>query len=158
MRDAQGISLHLAAWARDERAAQEQTLEVLEEQERAVRARDLGAVDAAVERLRLIGERGAARGRRRDQLLSDLAQAWDVPRAALTLGSVVERLGDDGAALAELRRELRQGAAQVLRASRRVAVLVSTLRRVSGEVIEMLLTDEDGTPLHGGGALVDAEV
>ena len=44
-------------------------------------------------------------------------------------------------------------AARVRRTSRRVAVLVNALRRVSREVVEMLLTDEDGTPCKARGTV-----
>lgn len=158
MRDPHSLALHLAQWSRDERDAQLASLDLLEEQERAVRARDLDAVEAVGEQLRAQGARGATRARRRDQLLGELAAIWGVPRTALSLGSVAERLGKDDAGLAELRVELRHVAARVLRTSRRVAVLVNTFRRVSREVVEMLLTDEDGTPLHQGGGLVNEEV
>ena len=158
MRSATGIALHLVAWAREECAAQEEALAVLEQQELAVRGRNLTAVNEAAEKMRELGPRGATRGRRRDQLLGQLAQVWNVPREALTLGSVVERLGKDAGELGELRIKLRHSTSQVLRATRRVGVLVTALRRISGDVIEVLLTDEDGSPLHEGGALVDAEV
>ena len=158
MRDPKGIAMHLTAWAREECEAQAHALQVLEAQERAVRSRDLPAVEAASDDVRALGPRGMARARRRDQLLGQLAKAWEVPREALTLGSVVERLGDDAEELRQLRQELRDRASEVLRASRRVGVLVSAFRRVSGEVVEMLLTEEGGAPLHEGGSLVDAEV
>lgn len=157
MRDPRSVALHLAAWAREERAAQEEAVLVLRDQERAVRARDLDALEAASRRLEELGRRGALRARRRDRRLADLARIWSVPASALTLGSVAERLGSDGAELAELRGALRQGAAELLRVTRRVGALVAAFRRVAGEVVELLLTDEDGTPLHAGGGLVDAE-
>ena len=138
--------------------AQEQALKVLEAQEHAVRSRDLQAVEAASDEVRALGPRGMVRARRRDQLLGQLAKAWEVPREALTLGSVVERLGDDARELSELRLELRDRSSKVLRASRRVGVLVSVFRRVSGEVVEMLLMEDGCAPLHEGGSLVDAEV
>lgn len=158
MRDPKGIAMHLTAWAREECEAQEQTLKVLEAQERAVRSRDLQAVEAASDEVRALGPRGMARARRRDQLLGHLAKAWEVPREALTLGSVVERLGDDAKELSQLRQELRDSSSKVLRASRRVGVLVREFRRVSGEVVEMLLTGDGSAPLHEGGSLIDAEV
>jgi hypothetical protein len=157
MRQPRAIALHLGAWAQDELAAQQLLLERLAEQEAAVTARDLAGVENCGEQLAQLSRKGAKRARRRGVLLGELAQAWQVPAGALTLGSVVERLGPDGAQLAELRVQLREGAAQVLRATRRTGHLVNAFRRLSKDVIELLLTDEDGSPLHNGGALVDAE-
>lgn len=157
MRDERTLAVHLAAWAKDEVAAQQQLLAALERQEEAVRVRDHGAIESAGEELERLSGTGATRARRRDFLLGQLAELWQVPRSVLTLGSVIERLGPKGELLVDLRAELRDGAALVLKKSRRVAALVNAFRRLSNEVVELLLTDEEGTPLHQGGTLIHVE-
>ena len=157
MRDPRAIAMHLCAWAREELEAQQATLDVLERQEQAVRERDLDGVEMTSIAFERLTARAQSRTKRRGQLLRLLADVWQVPVGALTLGSVAERLGPNGQELAGLRQELRDGAAEVLRRNRQVGALVATFRRVAGEVVELLLTDEDGTSLTTGGALVDAE-
>ncbi len=151
------IALHLAAWVREELDAQKQLLAVLDEQAAAAKGRDLDRLERAGELLQEHGNKGAVRARRRDRLLGELASQWSVPRSALTLASVAERLGSDGEELQGLRKRLRAGTAEVLLHTRKVGVLVAALGRVTREVVQVLLTDEDGSPLHNGGGLVDAE-
>ncbi|MDA1264114.1 MAG: flagellar export chaperone FlgN [Planctomycetota bacterium] len=157
MRDPRAIALHLCAWAREELEGQQAALALLERQERAVRDRDLAGMETVSAELGKFAAKGQSRAKRRNHLLGMLAGIWQVPQRALTLGSVVERLGTDGKQLAQLRQELRDGAAQVMRTMRKVGALVAAFRRVTGDVVELLLTDEDGTSLTTGGALVDAE-
>ncbi len=157
MRDPRSIALHLEAWGREELDAQARTLELLEDQEQAALEHDLESVQATSAAMEALGSQGTARARRRDSLLAELAAVWNVPPSALTLASVSERLGAAGQALRALRTELRSTTAAVLRHARRVGLLLCAHRRIAGEVVELLLTDEQGRPLHGGGALVDAE-
>ena len=58
----------------------------------------------------------------------------------------------------QIRNELREATARVVRQNRRVAALVGLHRRVNQEILELVLADEDSNPLRQTGALVDAEV
>jgi hypothetical protein len=148
----------LEAVLREEVAGQRGLLELLRRQETAVVARtpeSLAEVVAAIE-----GElsSAAARRLRREPIIQRMATLLAVAPSSVTLRSLAERLGADGRKLTELREELRETAARIVRQNRRVAALVGLHRRVNQEILELLLADETSNPLHGAGALVDAEV
>ena len=148
----------LVAVAREEVASQERIAALLERQEASVRRpgdEEFQAATAALE-TELAG--APQRASRRDRALRDLAAELRVAPSALTIGSVVERLGDRGAALAIERDRLRDAAREVQRRNRRVATLVRLHRQVTKELIQVVLGPSDGGDVHSGGSLIDAEV
>jgi hypothetical protein len=64
---------------------------------------------------------------------------WGVSANALTLGSIVERLGPAGEPLERLRDELRTRIAAVLRKNRRVARLVHVQSSLVNDTVSTLL-------------------
>lgn len=150
------------ALLREELASQRRLGALLEEQRRAVVARTPDALEDVTGRLEQELASAAARRQRRDELLRRVARTLGVAPSALTLGSLVERLGADGARLGELRLELRGAAADVVRANRQVAAAVALHRRLNQEVIELCFAETGGasttSPLSGAGTLIDAEV
>ena len=149
---------HLLGWARDEVAGQRRLLATLELQEEATIAHDVGRVDEHTAAIQAELGRAPGRAERRETLVQALAAHWNVPASVLTLTSIAERLGPEGESLLQVRSDLRDIAARVARQGRRLGRLLSVHRQLARETIEILLTDEQGNPLHDEGTLVDAEV
>ncbi len=148
----------LEALLREDLASQRSMLALLRRQEAAVVARtpeDLVAVTSEIE---VEVSSSAARRMRREPVVRRIAELLRVAPSALSLGSLAERLGADGARLLTLRDELREATTRVVRQNRRVAALVGLHRRINQEVLELVLADEDSNPMQRAGALVDAEV
>lgn len=157
--------VQLSAWAKEELEAERRLLALLEAQEKAVRAGRTEDVRASGDALARELPGGAARERRRAQVIGELARALGVQAGVLTLSSIVRRAeaaGEEVATLARLRDELRVCVAAVVRTGRRIA----TLARYHQEVLEDLLrilssspeTSADrGERALGEGVLVDAE-
>jgi hypothetical protein len=147
----------LVAWTQEELGARRRMLGWLERQERAVVSADSTELESATHGLAaeiaLQGERGV----RRQKIFGALASAWSVPAGLLTLSAVVERAGPAARGLADLRGELREAAAAVLKKNRRIAALVRVHRRVIEDVIRVLVDGVEGGPLSEAGHLVDAE-
>ena len=78
--------------------------------------------------------------------------------SALTLGSIVDRLGDAGAPLAQERERLRDVVLDVQRVNRRVAALIRMHREVTRDILNSVLGEGSGTLPFEGGTLIDAEV
>ena len=75
-----------------------------------------------------------------------------------TVGSLVERLGSEGALLAAERAQLIELSQEVGSLNRRMATLVRLHRQVTRDLIQVVLGSEDGGDVHAGGSLIDAEV
>lgn len=148
----------LEAILREELAGQREMLELLRRQESAVVARTPEALIAVTAEIEAAVSSASSRRVRREPVVRRLAELMQVAPSSVTLGSLVVRLGEEGARLAELREELRDVTARVVRQNRRVAALVGLHRRINQEVLELVLADEHSNPMQRAGALVDAEV
>jgi len=152
----------LLAAVREDIAAHERILEILAEQEASVRRPADERFQEATAALERELSRVPQRKIRRDRVLKGLAEHFGVAASALTIGSVVERLserpGEGDSALARDRERLRELAIEVKRCNRRVATLVRLHRQVTRELIQVVLGPSDGSDVHAGGSLIDAEV
>lgn len=148
----------LIAAVREDIAAHERILEILGEQEASVRRPADERFQEATAALERELSRVPQRKIRRDRALKGLAAHFGVTSTALTIGSIVERLGDENSALARDRQRLRELAEEVKRCNRRVATLVRLHRQVTRELIQVVLGPSDGSDVHAGGSLIDAEV
>ncbi len=148
----------LIAAVREDIAAHERILEILAEQEASVRRPADERFQEATAALERELSRVPQRKIRRDRVLKGLAEHFGVASTALTIGSIVERLGDENSALARDRERLRELAIEVKRCNRRVATLVRLHRQVTRELIQVVLGPSDGSDVHAGGSLIDAEV
>ena len=143
---------------REEVAAHERILELLTAQEDSVRRPGDEAFQASTTALEAELGRTGQRTARRERALRDLASDFGVAQSAMTISSIVERLGDDGAILAQERDRLTEIAKEVQRRNRRVATLVRLHRQVTKELIQVVLGPMDGGDVLDGGSLIDAEV
>lgn len=156
MKNLQALMNRLTACVRDDAAAQRRVLKLMEGQEQAILERQPARIERANAELEAELERVEPRNRLRGEVLDALAAHWGVPRGAVTLASVAERFGPGSEPLLQLRGELRLLAADVTRASRRLAALITMHRQIARDVIGLLLTDENGNPLEREGTLIDA--
>ena len=148
----------LLAAVREDIAAHERILVILDAQEIHVRRPADDAFQQATAALERELSRVPQRKSRRERVLRDLAAHFGVSTSALTIGSICERLGTDGTALAQDREKLLELATEVKRRNRRVATLVRVHRQVTRELIQVVLGPTDGGDVHAGGSLIDAEV
>lgn len=158
---AQRMAGRLVAVLRDEVAAQERILELLERQESQVVAPSSEGFSAATEALEAELQRAPHRAQKRGKALSGLASAFGVSAQAMTLTSLVERLGaaPQAAAIAAERDRLAENAAHIQRRVRRVGALVRMHREVTRDLVQLILgSGEDGEDVRQGGTLIDAEV
>ena len=70
--------------------------------------------------------------------------------------SIAERFGSNAERLLELRDQLEEVTRETQRLGRKVGALIGVHRRVTRDVLETLLTDENGNPMNDEGTLVDA--
>jgi hypothetical protein len=90
--------------------------------------------------------------------LTALANVWGVAPATLTLGSIVQRVGDEGRRLARQREDLQHAAGSVARQSQRNGLVARLHQRVTSQVLQAVLVDGgDGASLTEGGTLINAE-
>lgn len=151
-----GMCTALESLLGEEIAGKKLLLRELERQERALVAAEHAEVESATHAIEAEITRELDRARRRDLILGRLAAHWRVSVKALTLSSVVERAGEAGLRIDELRIVLRALAADVLRRNRRIARLVA----VHEELVEETMTAVLGTR-HGAtetGVLFDARL
>lgn len=123
----------------DEIAGKAQLEEALENQEKAIVAAQRDDLDVATRAIELELGRELDRSRRRAAIFARMGAHWGVAGNALTLGSIVERLGPAGANLERRRGELRARIAAVLRKNRRVARLVQVQSSLVNETVSELL-------------------
>lgn len=148
----------LLAVIREDVAAQERIAALLEDQEASVRQPASAAFHKATSELSAELGRSSRRKAKRDAALKELAAELGISaRRAMTLGSAIERLGDDGAALDVERRRLHELGEQVRQRGRRVAALVRMHRQVTRDLIQVVLGEEEGVDVRSGGSLIDAE-
>ena len=148
----------LEAHVQEEIGAQSRVLAALEAQGEALRSHESARIVAATSTLDAEIMAQARRTERRTELLSALAAAWSLPTGTLTLGSIVQRVGDEGRRLARQREELAATVGNVARQSRRNGLVARLHQRVTSEVLQAVLVESgDNAVLAEGGALVDAE-
>jgi hypothetical protein len=147
---------HLEAYVQEEIGAQARTLTLVEAQEQAVRSADHVAVAKATRGLEEELRTAPERARRRGLLLEGFGRLWGIDPSALSLASLIERVGPDGGRLQRQRAELRELAGKVARSARRIGLATRAHQRLANEIIETLLAAQTSR-VDGGGALVDAE-
>ena len=148
----------LEAHVQEEIGAQSRVLAALEAQGEALRSHESARIVAATSTLDAEIMAQARRTERRNELLSALAAAWSLPTGTLTIGSIVQRVGDEGRRLARQREELAATVGNVARQSRRNGLVARLHQRVTSEVLQAVLVESgDNAVLAEGGALVDAE-
>jgi hypothetical protein len=148
----------LEAHVQEEIGAQSRVFAALEAQGEALRSHESARIVAATSTLDAEIMAQARRTERRNELLSALAAAWSLPTGTLTLGSIVQRVGDEGRRLARQREELAATVGNVARQSRRNGLVARLHQRVTSEVLQAVLVESgDNAVLAEGGALVDAE-
>lgn len=149
---------HLMADLKDEVRHQGALLGLLAEQVDALHATGPEGLEQINERLEEAFQSAQARHARRERLVGGLAASTGAPTRVTTLGSLIERIGQDAAPLAAVRKELRSVCAEVLKRARRNGALIAAHRRVTGDVLEGLLGDTAEQEATGAGVLVDAKV
>lgn len=148
----------LEAWAQEELGAQRRLAALLEEQERALSSHRPAQLDDVTVRLvRELDGRDAREARRR-ALFQAVADLENAPRAEVTLGSIVERLGTRGRTLGRLRDELRRTVSETETRGRRLAAMARAHRQVMNDILLTALGCEDAEAAERGGSLVNAEV
>lgn len=148
----------LEAHVQEEIGAQSRVLAALEAQGEALRSHESARIVAATAALDAEIIAQTRRTERRNELLAALAATWSLPAGTLTLGSIVQRVGDEGRRLARQREELATSVGSVARQSRRNGLVARLHQRVTSEVLQAVLVESgDNAVLAEGGALVDAE-
>lgn len=148
----------LEAHVQEEIGAQSRVLAALEAQGEALRSHESARIVTATAALDSEIAAQARRAERRNELLTSLATAWGLPAGTLTLGSIVQRVGDEGRRLARQRDELAETVGNVARQSRRNGLVARLHQRVTSEVLQAVLVESGSEAvLAEGGALVDAE-
>jgi len=149
---------HLEAWTRAEIVGQQKLADCLMKQMEAVAEQAPADVVAATQSLdRELGT-VAKRLALKQRILAGFEEHWGVPASTMSLVSIAERVGAEGAPLLELRKELRDASATVVGLNRKASALLALHRGLYREIIETLLADEHGNPLEQAGSLVDASV
>jgi len=148
----------LEAHVQEEIGAQSRVLAALEALREALRSHESARIVTATAALDSEIAAQARRTERRNELLASLATAWGLPAGTLTLGSIVQRVGDEGRRLARQRDELAETVGNVARQSRRNGLVARLHQRVTSEVLQAVLVESGSEAvLAEGGALVDAE-
>ncbi len=147
----------LEANLREEIEAKREALLVIKSQEEAVTKSDADAFDEAHGRSIVLIEAEARRAAKRTNLMGNLAREWQVADDALTLGSVAVRLAADGTRLCELRLELREVVALVIKRNRRLSALIGMHRRLNRDILTVVLGTEEGADPASIGSLVNAQ-
>lgn len=149
----QGLLNALEAWLAEEVAGKERLVAELTAQESALAKSDADAIIATTNRVAAEIEQEIERSRRRELIFSRLGAHWNVAPSALTLGSIVERTGANGARIAELRDRVRELATETLRRNRRIARIVHVHQSIVQETLAALVGSREA--LAETGALFD---
>ncbi len=156
--DLRALAHRLQAWLQEELGAEQRLRDLLLAEERAIRAADAGALADAARRIEEEVRGGAARERRRAELVKAFGRALQVDPGVLSISSIAERLGQgtpEAEGVLRLRAELRRAAADVARLGRRIASLARYHQGLFAELMGALLGVEAGRTIEGG-ALIDA--
>jgi len=154
--NARALLPRLESWAQEELGVQQRLAEALAVHERELGSGDADAIAASLTAIDAVDARGAARRRELDTVLRELAEAWGLATGVLTLGSVAERFGQDGARLARLRTTLRETCTDVQQRSRRVALIARQQREVVRLALETVVGREGFEGQRG--SMVDSRV
>lgn len=146
----------LEAWAQEELAGQRRILALITRQEEALVANRSSLLLEACQELEQELRGQAERADRRSKLFGAIAESLQVDARALSLSSILERVGAHPR-LANLRDELRRSTAQIVRRNRRFAALAAAQRKLIEELVTTLLQQENPKALHEGGTLVNAK-
>ena len=147
----------LEAYVQEEIGAQGRVLAALDRQGEALRSHEPVRILESTRALDLEIEAQARRSGRRAALIEGLATAWGVAPSSLTLGSIVQRIGDEGARLTRQRDELRRATGEVAKQSRRNGMVARFQHKIASDVLQAVLVPEGQGSLDEGGTLVDAE-
>jgi hypothetical protein len=157
VKDATTTLRQLEAYVQEEIGAQGRLLAALEAQDAALRSHEPERIAHATGALDAELEAQGNRAHKRRQLLESLASIWGVAASSLTLTSIAERAGDDGERLARQRHELERVTRRVQRLARRNTTIARFHQRLTADVLQALLVQDEGVQVSDGGALVDAE-
>ena len=147
---------HLEVNVNEEISAKRAVLASIEAQERSIAANDPGSFENTVEEIGKLVPRDGHRAAKREHLLRQISEHWQIPVEALTLGSIVRRLGPEGEQLEELRGELRKVVAAVLKHNRRLASLIGMHRRLNRDIIQVVLGGDENRDIASSGTILDA--
>ncbi len=148
----------LVACIRTDIDAQRSTLETLEAQRAAIQNERLDGIEdataAMVEQMRGMQDRD----RNRQRLVEAFAKELGQPIEQLTISMVAQLAGIQADELMDLRQQLRNLSARVIRENRKLSALVGMRRRIVTDVIDSLLqSDEADGDRRPGGVLINAE-
>ena len=131
----------------------------------AVRTGSPAEIEATARSLQPEIDAGRERASRRSALLRSLGGHLGVPAERITLSTLVEHAGPSAERWSELRSRLRDGAAEIARAQRKLAASIRCQRRIFSDALSILLADrttgaphERVDPMSERGTLVDARV
>ncbi|MCC7010969.1 MAG: flagellar export chaperone FlgN [Planctomycetes bacterium] len=150
----------LEAYVQEEIGAQLRLLERLEAQDLALRSHDPLRIAHTTRALDTEIEGAQKRAQRRHTILAGLADVWGLASSSLSLSSVAERVGDDGddgERLERQKQELERISKRVQKLARRNTTVARFHQRLTSDVLQAVLVQDDGGNVHDGGALVDAE-
>jgi hypothetical protein len=147
---------HLEVNVMEEISAKRATLEAILAQEQSIAANDPSSFEKTVEEIGKLVPRDGHRAAKREHLLRQISEHWQVPVEALTLGSIVRRLGLEGTRLEELRVELRKVVATVLKHNRRLSSLIGMHRRLNRDIIQVVLGGDEKYDIDSSGTILDA--
>lgn len=148
---------HLEDYLRIEIESKRTAMKWIEAQELAISRNDPEAFEAAVKDARNAFQKNEANAQRRTKLLTALASQWKVHVGTLTLGGIARRLGDEGRNLDNLRLELRQHVAEVIKRNRRLSALIGMHRRINTDMMQVILGSDSPEDVESGGSLINAE-
>jgi hypothetical protein len=147
----------LEAYVQEEIGAQGRVLAALDQQGAALRSHEPARILESTKALDVEIEAQMRRSSRRTALIEGLAQAWGVAPSSLSLGSIVQRIGDEGARLARQRDDLKRAAGEVAKKSRRNGMVARFQHKIASDVLQAVLVPDGQGSLEEGGTLVDAE-
>lgn len=151
----------LESWLQEEIAAQTKARELLETQLGALQSRTPEPLIESTNALERALSGSVDRGRRREEILRQLAREWGVAASSLSLSSICERLRSASARESEivqrLAGELRVLAQQVRSLARRAFALSRAHQRLLADVIQQLFAGVGAENAAQGGQLLDAE-
>jgi len=149
----------LLSHLQDEQGVQNRLFTLLEAQEAAALSGSTEQIEATAKKIEqeLSGE--SQRQTRRIALMSAFEGELGVPERMLTVGSLIERLEQQGIRTSELtavRSNLKAALLRVRKVSRKLVAIARGHGEVLNDVLRVLAGSDDRTP--GVGILVDAEV
>ena len=158
----QAFASHIQVWIQEEIEAQRSIASALESQLNAVKRSSIEDVSESTQRLEEILRGNLQRDMKRKVLTEKFAKTQGFPPKDLSLGRLTELLDQNGVntdALRDLRFELRDTVAAVLKLNRRIAVLARYHQGLYGEVLGVLADAAEGADaIPASGALIDARV